>query len=90
MRLVVGLAAIMFAAMARAEPNAVLYQLQERCGKYAAEVFAKDYDNGKSKPGENLHFNYQAHYNAHFEQVLLPGDIDVLRQGQHEHNVSTI
>ena len=44
MRFVIGLAttAIMFAVVeAAAEPNAVLYQLQERCGKSASEAFKK-------------------------------------------------
>jgi hypothetical protein len=59
MRLDIALAAtiIMFGEAATAEPNAVLYQLQERCGKFAAEVFRKEYDNGKSSDGTR--FAYQ-------------------------------
>ena len=32
---------------ASAEPNVALYQLQERCGKLAAQIFDKDYNSGK-------------------------------------------
>jgi hypothetical protein len=71
MRLVIALATtvIMFAEAVTAEPNAVLYQLQERCGKFAAEIFRKDYDNGKGDDGER--WGYQAHYNARLNKCFF-------------------
>jgi len=71
MRLVIALATtvVMFAEAATAEPNAVLYQLQERCGKFAAEIFRKDYDNGKGDHGER--WGYQAHYNARLNKCFF-------------------
>jgi hypothetical protein len=70
MRLVIALATavIMFAAAA-AEPNAALDQLQDRCGKSAAEVFANDYNNGKGD--DEYSFSYQAHYNAHLNKCFF-------------------
>jgi hypothetical protein len=50
----------MFPAAASAEPNVAPYQLQESCEKSAADVFAKDYNNGIGDDG--YLFNYQAHY----------------------------
>jgi hypothetical protein len=46
---------------ALAEPNLALYELQERCGKLAAELFAKEYDHGKvSRVGDKvMHFDYR-------------------------------
>jgi hypothetical protein len=71
MRLVIALATtvIMFAEAVTAEPNAVLYQLQERCGKFAAEIFRKDYDNGKGDDGER--WGYQAHHNARLNKCFF-------------------
>jgi hypothetical protein len=73
MRLGIALATtgLLFASTVWAEPNAVLYQLQERCGKTAAEVFRRDYENVTIKGAENWHFNYQAHYNAHLNKCFF-------------------
>jgi hypothetical protein len=56
-----------------AEPNVALYELQERCGKLAAEVFAKEYANGKvSRVGDKvMPFDYQAHYNARLNKCFF-------------------
>ena len=69
MRLVIALATtVIMSATTFAEPNAVFYQLQLRCGKNAAEVFAKDYGNGTD---DGYSFNYQAHYNAHLNKCFF-------------------
>ena len=67
MRVVLGLATIVaiFAASAAAEPNTAL---QERCGKYAADAFAKEYGNGTD---DGYSFNYQAHYNTHLNKCFF-------------------
>jgi hypothetical protein len=63
--LVIVPAAIIFAASAAAEPNA---QLQEHCGQYAAEVFAKDYGAGTD---DGYSFDYQAHYSARLNKCFF-------------------
>jgi hypothetical protein len=69
---VLAVCAALMITEAAAEPDAVLYQLQERCGKSAAEVFAKLYSNGYVKlEGKDFHFNYQAHYNAHLNKCFF-------------------
>jgi hypothetical protein len=70
--LIVGLLLAMPVA-ALAEPNVALYELQERCGKVAAELFAKEYDHGKvSRVGDKvMHFDYQAHYNARLNKCFF-------------------
>jgi hypothetical protein len=58
------------ASAANAEPNVALYELQERCAKSAAQVWAKEYDNGKpTTPGEIN--NYQAHYNSRLNKCFF-------------------
>jgi hypothetical protein len=71
MRLVIALAitVVMFAEATTAEPNAVLYQLQERCGKFADETFRKGFGNGIGDHGQR--HNYQAHYNARLNKCFF-------------------
>jgi hypothetical protein len=52
-------------AAAQAEPNAVLYELQERCGKRAAEVFQRDWGKLANRPG------FESHYNARLNKCLM-------------------
>jgi hypothetical protein len=63
--LISGLALTTAGAVVHAEPSTTLYELQERCGKSANEVFAKEYDYGRPRrTGDTESFsNYQAHYN---------------------------
>ena len=68
MRLVIALATTVSMSAATAAEPAELYQLQLRCGKNAAEVFAKDYGNGTD---DGYSFNYQAHYNAHLNKCFF-------------------
>jgi hypothetical protein len=48
-----------------AQPNKEVYQLQERCGKRAAEVFEREYGSPllNDKDGQTL-LNYENHYSA--------------------------
>jgi hypothetical protein len=47
-----------------AEPNKVEYELRERCGKRAAEVFKSEYTEvTNTKDGQTL-WNYRNHYSA--------------------------
>jgi hypothetical protein len=53
-------------AAAAAEPNAVLYQLQERCGKRAEEVFRQDQDWGKDPTA-----TFESHYDAWLNKCFI-------------------
>jgi len=66
MRAVIFGALMAMTTAAAGEPNAVLYQLQERCGKLAAEVFTKEYGNGRAMQYKDMTIfsGYRTHYNA--------------------------
>ena len=60
-----------FSTNACAQPNKKLYELQEQCGKRAAEVFALEYSSAAdSKDGETL-FNYENHYSARLDKCFF-------------------
>jgi hypothetical protein len=54
---------VCFSTYVSAQPNKQLYELQERCGKRAAEVFAREYNPAvaKTEHGQMM-FNYENHY----------------------------
>src|SRR6516162_8673032 len=54
-----------FSTYASAQPNKELYELQERCGKRAAEVFEREYI---QIPNNKL--NYENHYNARLNKCF--------------------
>jgi hypothetical protein len=55
-----------------AQPNKELYELQERCGKRAAELFKRDYGRPvyKSQLGVGS-FKYVNHYSAHLNKCFF-------------------
>jgi hypothetical protein len=54
---------------ASAQTTKVIYELQERCGRRAAEVFAKDFP---QDPGNNqVLAKYENHYNAQLNKCLM-------------------
>jgi hypothetical protein len=53
-----------FASCAYSEPNKVEYELQERCGKRAAEVFKSEYTQVQNTDEGQMLFNYRNHYSA--------------------------
>jgi hypothetical protein len=57
-----------FSAYVSAQPNKQSYELQERCGKRAAEVFDREY--GSDKNGQTL-FNYENHYSARLKKCFF-------------------
>jgi hypothetical protein len=57
-----------FSTYVSAQPNKDLYELQERCGKRAAEVFDREY--GSDKNGQTL-FNYENHYSARLKKCFF-------------------
>ena len=60
MTISVAIAGFLFSTYASAQSTKVLYELQERCGKRAEELFRRKYGPGDSKYG--MLFNYQNHY----------------------------
>jgi len=66
---IVGLA--WFSTYVSAQPNKDLYELQERCGKRAAEVFEREYGPvSDDKDGQTL-FNYENHYSARLKKCFF-------------------
>jgi hypothetical protein len=52
-----------------AQPNKELYELQ--CGKWAAEVFAKEWDSGVSNTASGQMIgNYENHYNSRLSKCI--------------------
>jgi hypothetical protein len=67
------LAAIFAIPETSAEPNKEQYELQERCGKRAAEVFKSVYGAGgatNTETGQNI-TTYQNHYSATFNKCFV-------------------
>jgi hypothetical protein len=60
-----------FSAYVSAQPNKQSYELQERCGKRAAEVFGREYGPvSDDKDGQTL-FNYENHYSARLKKCFF-------------------
>ena len=55
---------------AYSEPNNE-YELQERCGKRAAEVFKSEYSEFKNTNEGQMLFNYRNHYSATFNKCFF-------------------
>jgi len=56
-----------FSTYVSAQPNKELYELQERCGKRAAEVFKREY----SPAHGQMTFNYENHYSARLNKCFF-------------------
>ena len=87
MRLVIALATTVSMSAATAAEPAELYQLQLRCGKNAAEVFAKVL---WQRNGRRILFQLPSSLQRSSEQVFLLTDIDVQRKGQRDPVVLSI
>jgi hypothetical protein len=64
---------VWFSTYVSAQPNKVLYELQERCGKRAAEFFRREYGTGlpKTEYGITMRFNYENHYSARLNKCFF-------------------
>ena len=59
------LALLLFGTASQAQPNKEQYELQERCGKRAAEFFAKAWAGEVSNTASGqTTANYENHYNS--------------------------
>ena len=61
--------AFLLVSASRAEPNKVLYELQERCGKQAAENFQKQYGGTVVNGGQTIAL-FENHYNARLNKCI--------------------
>jgi hypothetical protein len=70
--LVVAAALLLVATASFAQPNKEQYELQERCGKRAAEVFAKEWGTGVKHDvsGRYSVAEYQNHYNSRLNKCI--------------------
>lgn len=57
-------------SIAHSEPNKEAYELQDRCGRRAAEVFAKNYENFELG-GRRHMYNYRNHYSARLNKCFF-------------------
>src|SRR5262249_44713289 len=55
-----------------AEPNKVLYELQERCAKHASDTFKKEIGGNvtKTNDGETMIGNYENHYSGRLNKCF--------------------
>lgn len=59
-------------SLAHGQSNAERYMLQERCGKLAAAVFAKEYSpSTKTQDGTHQMSNYQNHYSEKLNKCFF-------------------
>jgi len=61
-----------FSSYVSAQPNKKLYELQERCGKRAAEVFAREYSPRIANTKDvQMRYNYEHHYSARLNKCFF-------------------
>jgi hypothetical protein len=65
------LALLLFGTAAPAQPNREQYELQERCGKRAAEFFKREYSSGFKTRDTTTSFNYENHYSARLNKCFF-------------------
>jgi len=61
-----------FSSHVSAQPNKELYELQERCGKRAAEVFAREYSPRIANTKDvQMRYNYENHYSRRLNKCFF-------------------
>jgi hypothetical protein len=72
-----------------AEPNKVLYELQERCGKQASETFQKEWGGNivNTKDGQTVG-NFENHYNARLNKCIYLESSTIVRTKAQKINKS--
>ena len=69
--------------MAYGQSNAERYMLQERCGKQAAAVFAKEYSpSSQTKDGKHQRSNYQNHYSEKLNKCFFLEITTIFEKGK--------
>ncbi|WP_312015603.1 hypothetical protein [Bradyrhizobium liaoningense] len=87
--IVVGIVAAVMIGGSHAEPNEVLYRLQERCGKQTSETFQKEWGGNvvNTKDGQTL-ANFENHYNARLNKCLYLESTTMLHAKEKKANKS--
>ena len=67
----VALSFLWWPSIGQAQPNKDLYELQERCGKRAEEVFNKTYKRMSEADGAKLFFDFENHYNPRLNKCFI-------------------
>ena len=79
---------ILFWNTATAEPNKVLYELQERCGKQASDIFKKEIDANVTDTSQGkMIANYENHYNARLNKCFYLQTATIISRGK-DHTMS--
>jgi hypothetical protein len=65
-----------------AQTNAEKYMLQERCGKQAASVFAKEYVRSSTTKDGHQYFNYENHYSLQLNKCFFLEIMTVIEKGK--------
>jgi hypothetical protein len=73
---------VWFSTYVSAQPNKELYELQERCGKRAAELFKREYSSGFKTRDTTTSFNYENHYSARLNKCFFLEIADVYEKGK--------
>jgi hypothetical protein len=60
-----------FSTYVSAQQNKEKYELQERCGRLAAEVFAREYSAVSNSEGGQMLINYENHYSARLNKCFF-------------------
>lgn len=86
------LATIFAIPEAAAEPNKEQYELQERCGKRAAEVFKSVFGGGgvtNTETGQNMR-TYQNHFSVTFNKCFFLDIVTIVDYKTHNKGISTM
>ena len=70
MRIIAAMVVLLGVSLANAQPNKEAYDLQDRCGRRAAEVFAKNYENFELG-GRTHSYSYRNHYSPRLNKCFF-------------------
>jgi hypothetical protein len=69
--ILIGLPAALLIGSVQAQPNKELYDLQERCGRRAEEVFNGTYKRWEETDGRSVFFNFENHYSPRLNKCFF-------------------
>jgi hypothetical protein len=86
-----GVVGLCLLGVAHAEPNKVLYELQERCGKQAADTFKKEMGDNitNNNDGGQTIANFENHYNARLNKCFYLERAMIIHPRAKERKAST-
>src|SRR5260370_42015722 len=82
MRAIATVVIFLCASSVNAQPNKELYELQVRCGRQAADAFARDYiPVQNTKEGQRI-MNYENHFSVRFNKCFFLEILTVIEKGK--------